>query len=84
MMNVQGKVRLQIPHVDCEILHKSLSVDEINLPEDLSSRIYCLDNALIYEVNFKVKNCEKMLSLANTIDDFLRNLKVIINVLKIE
>ncbi len=84
MMNIQGRVRLQIPHTDCEVLYKSLSVDEIDLPEDLSSGIYCLDDTLIYEVHFNVKNCEKILSLTNTIDDFLRNLKVIINVLKLE
>jgi hypothetical protein len=77
---VSGYVKMTVPMdsaEDCEIAVKSLIVDEVGLPEGVSSRIECLDNVLQYQLDYDVEEAG-LLRIAGTLDDFLANLKLIL------
>ncbi|WP_054842056.1 KEOPS complex subunit Pcc1 [Vulcanisaeta distributa] len=74
-----GRVILEITtksNEDCRVIASSLSPDERGLPQGVTSIIKCVDNRLIYEVEYDVDD-DRLLSVYNTIDDFIRNLKVV-------
>ena len=78
-MMVNGMVVLEIimkSHEDCQVIASSLLPDERELPQGISSTIKCVSNKLIYEVTYSVEN-DRLLSVYNTIDDFIRNLRVV-------
>ncbi|GAB6946613.1 hypothetical protein JCM16161A_07430 [Vulcanisaeta sp. JCM 16161] len=78
-MMIRGRVILEITvrnYEDCQVIASSLLPDEKDLPQGVSSIIKCVDNKLVYEVTYNV-NDDKLLSVYNTIDDFIRNLKVV-------
>ncbi|MGC8542581.1 MAG: KEOPS complex subunit Pcc1 [Vulcanisaeta sp.] len=80
-MRIRGKVVLEITMDsanDCQVAIKSLMPDEMGLPQGLSSSIRCIDNKLMYEISYDIDS-ERLLSVYNTIDDFIRNLKVVMN-----
>ena len=78
-MIVNGRVVLEITvksQEDCRVIMTSLLPDEKGLPQGISSTIKCVGNKLIYEVTYSVEN-DRLLSVYNTIDDFIRNLRVV-------
>ncbi|MFB6470741.1 MAG: KEOPS complex subunit Pcc1 [Vulcanisaeta sp. AZ3] len=80
-MRIKGNVVLEIPvnsTEDCETVVKALMPDEKDLPTGLSSSIKCDGGKLIYELHYDIDSTE-LLSVYNTIDDLMRNLKIIIN-----
>ena len=83
-MKIKGKVTLEIPTElpeDCEAMMKSLMPDEKDLPRGLSSRILCDGNRLIYELYYDVDS-EELLSIYNTLDDLIRNVRIVSESLK--
>ncbi|GAB6944633.1 KEOPS complex subunit Pcc1 [Vulcanisaeta sp. JCM 14467] len=77
-MIVNGKVVLEIAvksQEDCRVIIASLLPDERDLPQGVSSTIKCVDDKLIYEVVYSVES-DRLLSVYNTIDDFIRNLRI--------
>lgn len=84
-MNIKGKVTVKIPTQsleDCNALMKSLSVDERGLPRGLTSNIRCDERVLVYELNFDIES-DRLFSVYNTLDDLIRNAKVVLNSLTI-
>ncbi|WP_054844137.1 KEOPS complex subunit Pcc1 [Vulcanisaeta souniana] len=80
-MRVKGKVTLSITmktFEDCQAALLSLLPDERDLPPGLSSSIKCIGNQLIYELNYDIDS-EKLLSIYNTVDDFIRNLRILMD-----
>lgn len=80
-MIVRGKVTLEImigSSEDCNTAKLSLLPDERGLPPGVSSSIECVDGKLVYEVTYSI-DVSRLLSVYNTIDDFIRNLRVIMN-----
>ncbi|WP_084019826.1 KEOPS complex subunit Pcc1 [Vulcanisaeta thermophila] len=78
---MRGRVILRIPtqsRDDCEALVNSLRVDEAGLPRGLASSIWCDGDVMVYELNFDV-NGNKLLSVYNTLDDLIRNVKAVLN-----
>ncbi|MGC8606015.1 MAG: KEOPS complex subunit Pcc1 [Vulcanisaeta sp.] len=78
-MKIRGRITLEIAMKtieDCQVAISSLLPDERELPQGLTSTIKCIDDKLTYELTYHVDN-EKLLSVYNTIDDFIRNLKII-------
>ena len=78
-MMVSGRAVLEITtksHEDCRVIASSLLPDERKLPQGISSTIKCVGDKLIYEVVYSVES-DKLLSVYNTIDDFIRNLRVV-------
>lgn len=80
-MRVRGKVVLEVPlnsREDCEAAVRALMPDEGGLPAGLSSSIRCDGGTLIYELGYDVDSTE-FLSVYNTIDDLIRNLRVVLD-----
>ncbi len=78
-MIIRGSVVLEITTKnaeDCQVIASSLLPDEKGLPQGISSIIKCVDNKLIYEVTYNVES-DRLLSIYNTIDDFIRNLRIV-------
>lgn len=83
-MKVRGRVIINIPTKspkDCNALLLSLSVDEHGLPSGLSSSMRCNENVLIYELSFDIES-ERLFSMYNTLDDLIRNARVVLNSLE--
>ncbi len=77
-MRVRGEVKVEVGLEDeraCKVVKGSLEPDERDLPKGISSEITCKDSTLTYRITFELE-AERLLSLAATIDDFIRNLKV--------
>ncbi|WP_054854219.1 KEOPS complex subunit Pcc1 [Vulcanisaeta distributa] len=78
-MIIRGKVTLEITMKsidECQVAVSSLLPDEKELPPGLLSMIKCIDGKLIYEVTYNVES-DRILSVYNTIDDFIRSLRVV-------
>jgi len=77
---ISGYVEIEVPmksREDCNAAASSLAVDEVGHPRGLSSRIECLGDTLRYRLSYNLEE-ERLLSLASTLDDFLANLKIIL------
>ena len=78
-MIVSGRAVLEITmksHEDCQVIVTSLLPDERELPQGVSSTIRCINDKLIYEIVYSVDS-DRLLSIYNTIDDFIRNLRIV-------
>ncbi len=80
-MIVRGRVILEITMGtggNCRVAELSLLPDEKELPPGIYTTIRCVDDRLVYEVTYNIDST-KLLSVYNTIDDFIRSLRVIMN-----
>ena len=80
-MRVRGKVTLVVPIESaegCEVVMRSLMPDETGLPPGLSSSIRCDNGKLVYELSYDI-NSDEFLSVYNTLDDLLRNVRIVMN-----
>ncbi|MGC9136215.1 KEOPS complex subunit Pcc1 [Caldivirga sp.] len=75
-------VNVKVRTSDCASIVKALKVDEVGLPEGIRTSINCVNNEVNYMVSAEVTNPRVTLSVWNTIDDFLRNLKAVMQVSK--
>ena len=73
-------VNIKVGANDCVNILKALKVDEVGLPEGIKTSINCTNNELNYTVSAVATDPKVALSVWNTIDDFLRNLKAILQV----
>ncbi len=60
---------------ECEVVVKSLMVDERDLPSGISTSMRCQDGVLIYEVSASIDEPSSILTAYNTLDDLIRNLR---------
>lgn len=78
-MMIRGSITIEITMKsteDCQVIALSLLPDEKGLPQGVSSIIKCINDKLIYEVTYNVES-DRLLSVYNTIDDFIRNLRIV-------
>lgn len=77
-MKIRGFLELKIfLEGNVEYFAKALSIDERELPEWLSSTINVQRNYLMYKLYFSINEAKQVLTLFNTLDDFIRCLKAI-------
>lgn len=60
---------------ECEVVAKSLMVDERDLPSGVSTSMRCQDGVLIYQVSASIDEPSSILTAYNTLDDLIRNLR---------
>ncbi|GGP21721.1 hypothetical protein GCM10007981_14680 [Thermocladium modestius] len=60
---------------ECDVVAKSLMVDERDLPSGISTSMKCQDGVLIYEVITSIDEPSSILTAYNTLDDLIRNLR---------
>ncbi len=61
---------------ECDVVAKSLMVDERDLPSGISTSMKCQDGGvLIYEVITSIDEPSSILTAYNTLDDLIRNLR---------
>lgn len=74
------EVELRVDVKDCSNLARALSVDEVNLPRGIRTKITCNgDRELVYVVEAALTDPRQVLSIWNTIDDLLRSLKALLS-----
>ncbi|ABW02701.1 KEOPS complex subunit Pcc1 [Caldivirga maquilingensis] len=71
-------VNVKVRTSDCLNILKALKVDEVGLPEGIKTSINCINDEINYTVSAVVTDPKVTLSVWNTIDDFLRNLKAVL------
>ncbi|WP_291766295.1 KEOPS complex subunit Pcc1 [Caldivirga sp. UBA161] len=77
-MRSELTVNVKVRTNDCVSILKALKVDEVGLPEGIKTSINCINDEINYTISAEATNPRVALSVWNTIDDFLRNLKAIL------
>lgn len=73
-------LELRISVNDCLNTVKALNVDEVNLPQGIVTRLDCANSVLLYMIQANIDNAKAVLSVWNTVNDLLANLKAVLSV----